>query len=177
MLKNKTPRQEQLDKIVESKIKAIGLDALFHLVDEVLEGGGHDDAIILQQKETGPSVLGADLGPSTYASHAQRVVHGQRMMQAASDIFLGWHQGSLTGSYYYWRQLKDMKGSFEVAASDSAGFKSYLTVCSVCLARAHARTGDTAAILGYLGGNDSFALQLFAIADNDQRLRCVVRFG
>jgi uncharacterized protein (DUF2252 family) len=139
----------------------------------LLEGGGHDDAIILQQKETGPSVLEPYLAPSTYASHAQRVVHGQRMMQAASDIFLGWHQGSLTGSYYYWRQLKDMKGSFEVAASDSAGFKTYLTVCSVCLARAHARTGDTAAIRGYLGGNDSFAQAIadFSVAYADQTER------
>lgn len=139
----------------------------------LLEGGGQDDAIILQQKEAGPSVLEPYLAPSSYASHAQRVVQGQRLMQAASDIFLGWHQGSLTGSHYYWRQLKDMKGSFEVAALDEAGFKTYLAVCSVCLARAHARSGDAAAISGYLGKGKAFeeAIADFAVAYADQTER------
>ncbi len=139
----------------------------------LLEGGGQDDAIILQQKEAGPSVLEPYLAPSTYASHAQRVVQGQRLMQATSDIFLGWTQGSRTGSHYYWRQLKDMKGSLDVAALDKTGLRTYLAVCSICLARAHARTGDTAAVRGYLGGNDSFAQAIadFSVAYADQAER------
>jgi uncharacterized protein (DUF2252 family) len=195
--------QEEKDQITEQDVENTWLEYLdslppdrrqllsrFRLVDGALrvggvgsvgtrcgillfEGGGQDDAIILQQKETGPSVLEPYLAPSTYANDAERVVQGQRLMQAASDIFLGWHQGWVTGSHYYWRQLKDMKGSFEVAALDETGFRTYVAVCSICLARAHARTGDAAAIRGYLGGNDSFAQAIgdFSVAYADQTER------
>lgn len=117
----------------------------------LLEGGGRDDAIILQQKEAGTSVLEAYTSASQYDNPAERVVRGQRLTQAASDTFLGWHQSAMTGHHYYWRQLKDMKGSLEVADLDEAGFRTYLSVCASCLARAHARTGDAAAISGYIG--------------------------
>jgi len=139
----------------------------------LLEGRSEDDALILQQKEAGQSVLEAYLGEKVYANPAQRVVVGQRLMQAASDIFLGWHQGSLSGIPYYWRQLKDMKGSVEVAELDESGLATYLGVCSVCLARAHARTSDAAKIYGYLGKNDSFdeAIADFAVAYADQTER------
>ena len=94
-------------------------------------------------------------------------------MQAASDIFLGWNQGTLTGTEYYWRQLKDQKGSFDMQKLDESGMGSYLAVCGVCLARAHARAGDAAAISGYLGGGDVFdrAIGKFAVAYADQTLR------
>jgi uncharacterized protein (DUF2252 family) len=139
----------------------------------LLEGSGQDDAIILQQKEAGPSVLEAYLPQRTYLSHAQRVVTSQRMMQAASDIFLGWHQSVLTDTQYYWRQLKDMKGSVDIAALDEAGLGTYLAVCSICLARAHARTGDSAGIAGYLGKSKAFdkAIGKFATAYADQTER------
>jgi uncharacterized protein (DUF2252 family) len=139
----------------------------------LLEGSAQKDAIILQQKEAGPSVLEAYLPERGYTSHAERVVIGQRLMQAASDIFLGWHQSTLTETQYYWRQLKDMKGSVDVATLDEAGLGTYLAVCSLCLARAHARTGDPAAIAGYLGKSDAFdkAIGKFAEAYADQAER------
>jgi uncharacterized protein (DUF2252 family) len=139
----------------------------------LLEGGAEEDAIILQQKEAGPSVLEAYLPQRSYTSQAQRVVMGQRMMQAASDIFLGWNQGALTDTQYYWRQLKDMKGSVDIAALDEAGLGTYLAICSICLARAHARIGDAAAIAGYLGKNKVFdkAMVDFATAYADQTER------
>jgi uncharacterized protein (DUF2252 family) len=139
----------------------------------LLEGGGEDDAIILQQKEASQSVLEAHLAASDYESPAQRVVQGQRLMQAASDIFLGWHESSISGRNYYWRQLKDMKGSLDVADLDEAGFETYLRVCAVCLARAHARTGDAASISGYIGKGKAFhkAMAKFAMAYADQTVR------
>ncbi len=91
-------------------------------------------------------------------------------MQASSDIFLGWHQGSLTGVDYYWRQLKDMKGSVDPSALDEDGLKSYVALCAVCLARAHARAGDAATISGYMGKGKSLgkAIADFGVAYADQ---------
>ena len=140
----------------------------------LLESGAKDDALILQLKEAGPSVLEAYLPKKrVYSQHAQRVVTGQRLMQAASDMFLGWHTSSLTELNYYWRQLKDMKGSANVAAMDEESLRAYLAVCSVCLARAHSRTGDQVAIGGYLGSNDVFANAMadFGVAYADQTER------
>jgi len=139
----------------------------------LLEGRAENDAIILQQKEAGPSVLEAYLPERGYTNHAERIVIGQRLMQATSDIFLGWHESKLSDQQYYWRQLKDMKGSVDVATLDEAGLGTYLAVCSLCLARAHARTGDSLAIAGYLGKSDAFdkAIAKFAIAYADQAER------
>jgi len=139
----------------------------------LLEGSTQQDAIILQQKEAGPSVLEAYLPRRDYSSYAQRVVIGQRMMQAASDIFLGWNQSPMSTRQYYWRQLKDMKGSVDVTTLDERGLGAYLAVCSLCLARAHARTGDPVAITGYLGNGDVFdqAISKFAFAYADQTER------
>jgi uncharacterized protein (DUF2252 family) len=136
----------------------------------LLEGGAEDDAIILQQKEAGASVLEPYTAESSYKSDAQRVVQGQRLIQATSDIFLGWHRGALTGHHYYWRQLKDMKGSLAVTGLDKNGFETYLRVCATCLARAHARTGDAATISGYIGKGKTLAKSIadFAIAYADQ---------
>ena len=94
---------------------------------------------------------------------------GQHLMQASSDIFLGWNQ-SPTGTQFYWRQLKDMKGSFDVTTFDANGLATYLAVCGVCLARAHARSGNPTAISGYLGSSDVFdkAISKFAVAYADQ---------
>jgi uncharacterized protein (DUF2252 family) len=139
----------------------------------LLEGGAEDDALILQLKEAGPSVLEAYSPKRRGYQNAERVVIGQRLMQATSDIFLGWHSSSMTDRDYYWRQLKDMKGSVEVTDMDEEGLQTYLKVCSLCLARAHARTGDAAGIDGYLGSNDSFANAIanFAVAYADQTER------
>jgi uncharacterized protein (DUF2252 family) len=131
----------------------------------ILEGGAEDDAIILQLKEAGASVLEPHTTESSYESAAQRVVQGQRLTQASSDIFLGWHKGAITGTHYYWRQLKDMKGSLDVTGLDEAGFETYLQVCAACLARAHARTGDAAAIAGYIGKGKTMAKAIDDFAD------------
>ena len=139
----------------------------------LLEGYTKEDAIILQQKEAGQSALAGYLTKQEYASQAERVVVGQRLIQAASDIFLGWAHGTITGKQYYWRQLKDMKGSFDVSKLNAKGLRAYLALCSVCLARAHARTGDAAAISGYLGSGRVFdkAIRKFAVAYADQTVR------
>jgi len=139
----------------------------------LLEGDTDHDAIILQQKEAGPSALTAFLPEREYTSQSQRVVIGQRAMQAASDIFLGWNSATTSGRQYYWRQLKDMKGSFDVSKLDKSGLGTYLGVCAACLARAHARTGDGAWISGYLGSDTVFdeAIGDFAVDYADQAER------
>lgn len=139
----------------------------------LLEGRKREDAIILQFKEAGPSVVEAFLQKREYSSPAHRVVVCQRLLQAASDIFLGWHEGVLFKKHYYWRQLKDMKGSIPVEALSKKRLSIYLQVCSQCLARAHARTGDPAAIAGYMGKAGSFSAAIgdFAIAYADQTER------
>jgi hypothetical protein len=94
-------------------------------------------------------------------------------MQASSDIFLGWHQSGLSGTNYYWRQLKDMKGSLDVTTLDAEGIETYLRVCALSLARAHARTGEPDTISGYNGGGKvlSRAIADFALAYADQTER------
>jgi uncharacterized protein (DUF2252 family) len=136
----------------------------------LLEGGGKDEGLILQLKEAGPSVLQAILQTRTYEENARRVVIGQRLMQATSDPFLGWHRSPISGHNYYWRQLKDMKGSIDVANLDVKGYGTYVSICAASLARAHARTGDPAAIAGYLGKSDVFdrAIADFAVNYADQ---------
>ena len=159
-------------EIIDVALRVGGIGSVgTHCSIVLLKGEGEDDALILQQKEAGPSVLEAYVErKSAYDSHAQRVVTAQRLMQATSDIFLGWCQGAQTGLVFYWRQLKDMKGSADVAAMDEDGLKTYLGVCSWCLARAHARTGDRIKIRGYLGKKGGFARAIgdFAVAYADQ---------
>ncbi len=139
----------------------------------LLKGGAKDDFLLLQLKEAGASVLAPYLPAHHYESQAQRVVTGQRVMQATSDIFLGWHRSMFLGYEFYWRQLKDMKGSANIANMDVEALESYLAVCAWCLARAHARTGDEIKISGYLGrkGGIEKALADFAIAYADQAER------
>jgi hypothetical protein len=100
-------------------------------------------------------------------------VHGQRMMQAASDIFLGWTRGREANRYFYWRQLRDMKGSANVEAMVPLGLNFYADICGWTLARAHARSGDPVAIAEYLGEDDQFdrAITDFARRYADQNER------
>jgi uncharacterized protein (DUF2252 family) len=127
----------------------------------ILEGRDQDDPLILQAKEATASVLEAYAGPAGYANHGERVVVGQRLMQAASDIFLGWTRGP-GGRDFYMRQLWDMKGSVETSTLLPVGLGFYGGVCAWALARAHARSGDSVAISAYLGTSDVFDA---AIAD------------
>ncbi len=135
------------------------------------------DPLFLQIKEAQRSVLEQFVGKSEYKNCGQRVVAGQRLMQATSDIFLGWEHISpgLDGEErdYYVRQLKDWKGSFAFEAASPAGAAAYGRMCGWTLARAHARSGDRIAIAGYLGSGDVFdqAMAAFAetYADQNQR--------
>lgn len=128
-----------------------------------------DDVMLLQVKEANRSVLEEHLPPSRYRLEGRRVVEGQRLMQAASDIFLGW-SASVSGHDYYWRQLKDWKGSVDVEDGSASALERYAGLCGFTLARAHAVTGDPVAITGYLGRSDRFdrAMGEFAIRYADQ---------
>jgi uncharacterized protein (DUF2252 family) len=122
----------------------------------LLQGRDQQDPLFLQVKEATRSVLEGPLRKSRYKQHGERVVSGQRMMQAASDIFLGWTKGVEDNRYYYWRQLRDMKGSAEVETMTPLGLGLYAGICGWTLARAHARSGDPVAIAAYLGEDDQF---------------------
>jgi len=122
----------------------------------LLQGRDQQDPLFLQLKEASASVLEDHLPKSKYKQHGERVVHGQRMMQATSDIFLGWTKGVDVSRHFYWRQLRDMKGSAVVEAMAPFGLKYYARICGWTLARAHARSGDPVAIAAYLGGSDTF---------------------
>jgi uncharacterized protein (DUF2252 family) len=140
-------------------------------------GRDGEDPLFLQMKEAEASVLEEFLGPSEFSNHGQRVVVGQRLMQAVSDIFLGWlHVDTgLDGRPrdFYVRQLKDWKGSAEIEQMVPEGMATYGKLCGWTLARAHARTGDRVAIAAYLGNNDSFdrAIVEFSKAYADQNER------
>jgi uncharacterized protein (DUF2252 family) len=140
-------------------------------------GSDKQDPLFLQVKEAQRSVLEQFVGKSEFANCGQRVVAGQRLMQAASDIFLGWQHttSSLDGQErdYYVRQLKDWKGSFTVEAASPSGAAAYARVCGWTLARAHARSGDRIAIASYLGSGDAFdqAIATFAETYADQNER------
>jgi uncharacterized protein (DUF2252 family) len=139
-------------------------------------GRDAQDPLFLQFKEAGPSVLERYLRKSRYRNHGQRVVSGQRLMQASSDIFLGWQRVIFPdGSQrdFYARQLKDWKGSFAVEGARPTGMAIYGRACGWTLARAHARSGDRIAIASYLGNGDAFerAIGEFAEAYADQNER------
>ena len=114
------------------------------------------DPLFLQMKEAGPSVLERHLGAAEEGLHGQRVVHGQHLMQAVSDIFLGYTVRPDTGRHFYVRQLHDMKGSFAIPLMGPPELTYYGGLCGWTLARAHARSGDAAKISGYLGNGDTF---------------------
>ena len=139
----------------------------------LLHGRDGRDPLLLQAKEANNSVLEEHLGSSTHRNHAQRVVEGQKLMQAVSDIFLGWlsARGPDGGERdYYVRQAADGKGAIDVSLLLPAGLSAYGRLCGWTLARAHARTGDRIAISGYLGRSDTFdrAIAVFAERYADQ---------
>ena len=139
-------------------------------------GRDETDPLFLQLKEAQASVLEPFLGKSAFAKHGQRVVEGQRLTQAASDILLGWIRLPDLGGVrrdFYVRQLWDGKGSAIVEAMNPPAMTVYAQLCGRALAKAHARSGDAIAIASYLGGGDSFdrALASFAEAYADQNER------
>ena len=126
----------------------------------LLQGRDQQDPLFLQVKEATRSVLEDHLPKSRFKQPGERVVQGQRMMQAASDIFLGWTKGVQDNRYLYWRQLRDMKGSAIVEGMKPLGMNFYANACGWTLARAHARSGDPIAISAYLGKSDKFDVSI-----------------
>jgi uncharacterized protein (DUF2252 family) len=173
-------RRELLEefRFVHIARKVVGVGSVGTRCWIVLMLGRDDqDPLLLQCKEAGPSVLEPMLGKAKFSNHGQRVVEGQRLMQAASDIFLGWvrTKAGLDGQPrdFYIRQLWDWKTSADLEAILPTGLVIYAQICGWTLARAHARSGDRIAIASYLGRNDTFdrALAEFAEAYADQNER------
>jgi uncharacterized protein (DUF2252 family) len=149
-------------------VGSVGLGAFIAL----LLGGTNDDPLFLQVKQAEPSVYERYLGPSPAASHGERVVAGQRGLQAASDILLGWSVGA-QGRHWYVRQHQDQKGSAVVESMTAADLQTWGELCGWALARGHARSGEPATISTYLGADDAFerAMTSFAEAYADQTER------
>jgi uncharacterized protein (DUF2252 family) len=122
----------------------------------LLQGRDSGDPLFLQVKEATRSVLEGTVRKSAFKQPGERVVQGQRLMQASSDIFLGWSKGVQADRYFYWRQLRDMKGSALVELMAPAELAFYGRTCGWTLARAHARSGDPVSIAAYLGDDDAF---------------------
>lgn len=144
-------------RFVDLAIKVVGVGSVgtrCYIV--LLEGRDTDDPLFLQIKEATRSVLEDHLPKSQYSNSGQRVVEGQRLMQAASDSFLGWAEIDSSGHHYYWRQLKDMKGSAEVEDMDLERLHRYAYLCGRTLARGHARSANVQQIADYLGKSDKF---------------------
>jgi uncharacterized protein (DUF2252 family) len=164
-------------RVVDMARKVVGVGSVGTRAWIVLLLGRDDaDPLFLQAKEAEASVLEEFVGRSDSRSHGQRVVHGQHLMQASSDIFLGWdHATGLDGVErdFYIRQLRDWKGAALVDTMPPATMAFYARVCADALVRAHARSGDRIAIASYLGSSDAFdrALVEFSEAYADQNER------
>ena len=139
----------------------------------LLQGRDASDPLFLQVKEATGSVLEEHLPRSRYRQHGQRVVQGQRLMQATSDIYLGWARGVDVNRHFYWRQLRDMKGSVVIEEMTPLGLTLYAQLCGWTMARAHARSGDPVAIAAYLGNGTAFDRSITDFAERyaDQNAR------
>jgi uncharacterized protein (DUF2252 family) len=156
-------RRQLLERfeIVDMARKVVGVGSVgTRAFIVLLQGRDANDPLFLQIKEATASVLEGYLPKSGFRQHGERVVQGQRMMQAASDIYLGWTIGLDKSRHFYWRQLRDMKGSALVETMRPLALTLYARTCGWTLARAHARSGDPVAIAEYLGGSDAFDLSI-----------------
>jgi uncharacterized protein (DUF2252 family) len=167
-------RKTLLDRyqMVDLAMKVVGVGSVGTFCAIALMMAADNDPLFLQLKEAGPSVLEPYVRKSAYTNHGQRVVIGQRLMQSASDIFLGWTHGR-AGRHFYVRQLHDMKIKPLAEIFDPTTMADYATLCGWAVASAHARSGDSAMIAGYLGKGDTFdrAVANFSIAYADQAER------
>ncbi|HEY6934609.1 MAG TPA: DUF2252 domain-containing protein [Marmoricola sp.] len=158
---------------VDMAIKVVGVGSVGTRCFVMLfEGRDEHDPLFLQIKEAGTSVLEEHLGPSRYHNSGRRVVEGQRLSQAQSDIFLGWSTGR-EGRDFYVRQLRDWKGSADESGGTPDRLRFYARLCGRTLARGHARSGDPVAIAAYAGKRDSLdrAITAFAESYAEQNLR------
>jgi uncharacterized protein (DUF2252 family) len=171
-------RQKLFDRyhLQDSAIKVVGVGSVGTRCYLSLLLADGVDPLFLQVKEARRSVLESPRGKSRYAHQGMRVVEGQRLMQGASDIFLGWARTQK--HYYYLRQFRDMKVSAEIETFRPATLVAYATLCGWALARAHAKAGDAATIAGYLGTTDQFdnALVRYSEAYADQAERDYATF-
>ena len=175
-------RRELLEefRIVDMARKVVGVGSVgTRAFIILLEGRDDADPLFLQIKEATTSVLEDHLPKSRFKNPGERVVQGQRRMQAASDIFLGWTKGAQEGRHFYWRQLRDMKGSVEVESMLPEGLSFYADICGWTLARAHARSGDRVAIASYLADGKTFdrAITDFCERYADQNQQDYEAFG
>src|SRR5262249_34940986 len=156
-------------RVKDLAIMVVGVGSVGTVCCVALLMASEKDPLFLQIKEARPSVLEPFAGKSVYANHGRRVVKGHRLVQAASDIFLGWTQEQ-SGRHFYARQLRDMKMKFPIERFKAGGMIHFARWCGGTLARAHARSGESAVIAGYLGKADTFdrAIAAFAIAYADQ---------
>jgi uncharacterized protein (DUF2252 family) len=160
-------------RFVDAAIKVVGVGSVgLAAVITLMVEGASGDPLFLQVKEAEASVLERFLTRSPFENHGQRVVAGQRRLQAASDVMLGWTKGR-RGRHVYVRQLHDQKGSAVIEAMTADDLKTWAELCGWALARGHARSGDPAAIAAYLGDDDAFdhAIGQFAVAYADQTER------
>jgi uncharacterized protein (DUF2252 family) len=158
-------------EIRDAAHKVVGVGSVGTSCWVLLLMAGPDDSLFLQVKEARSSVLEAYTSPSVFPNHGQRVVNGYRLMQPASDMFLGWTRGKLAGRDFFVRQLRDMKISPRVEIFDPGEMAMYAAWCGRALALSHARSGRYSALIsGYLGKSDAFddALADFSIAYADQ---------
>ncbi len=156
-------------QLVDVALKVVGVGSVGTMCGIALFMASDDDPLILQIKEARASVLEPFAGKSAYPNHGQRVILGQRLMQSASDVFLGWTLGG-NGRHFYIRQLRDGKISAIIEDWDARMLRAYARMCAHALARAHARSGDAASIAGYLGSGRIMddAITEFAVEYADQ---------
>lgn len=158
-------------QIMDFAVKVVGVGSVGTLCGVMLLMASEHDPMFLQVKQARASVLEPYAGKSRHANHGERVVRGYKMMQAASDLFLGWTEGPY--GQFYFRQLKDVKVKALVELFTPSTMSIYSEACGWCLARAHARSGVPAKITGYLGNSDKFdeAIADFSVAYADQSER------
>ena len=159
-------------QLIDLALKVVGVGSVgSRAFMALLQGHDADDLLFLQIKEAGTSALAQYGGLSWKRSPGRRVVEGQRLMQATSDILLGW--ATVGDRHFYFRQLWDMKGSIDTSTADQAAMRQYANLCGWTLARGHARSGDRIAIAGYLGKSDVFdkAISEFGVSYADQAER------
>ncbi|APC14438.1 hypothetical protein BLL42_01300 [Pseudomonas frederiksbergensis] len=157
-------------ELVDVAIRVVGVGSVGTRCYEALFMADGECPLFLQLKEARASVLESYLPPSRYSNHGQRVVNGQRLLQSASDIFLGWSKMRHTGNDFYVRQLRDMKGAFDFTRFDVKDLGEYAVSCAHALAHSMAKAGDPALLSGYVGKSDAFdkAIERFALAYADQ---------
>jgi uncharacterized protein (DUF2252 family) len=152
-------------QITDVAQKVVGVGSVGTRCAVALMMAAEHDVIFLQMKEARASVLEPYVGKSRYQNHGERVVTGQRMLQAASDVFLGWTRDD-HGRDFYMRQFRDMRMTIDIHSLTTSEWREYASTCAWALARAHARTGDAAKIAGYMGKSGTFdeAIEEFAVA-------------